>query len=142
MSGLGLSAGCRITGNHFLHDGDRVLPAEEVRRTIIVPENETGFLNTLWQRLFLPGTLKNAPCCLNQLLVNFREEPSGIGRFCRLEVPTGDWLSFVFLIETGWIARNRPTVSNNPPSFDFLIETGPVGPLLSQRAIGQFSREI
>ena len=39
-------------------------------------------------RLFLPGTLKNVPCCLNELLVNFREESSGIGRFCRLEVPT------------------------------------------------------
>ena len=28
---------------------------------------------------FLPGTLKNVPCLLNELLVNFREESGGIG---------------------------------------------------------------
>ena len=36
-------------------------------------------------RLFLSGALKNAPCCLNKLLVNFREESSEIGRFCKFE---------------------------------------------------------
>ena len=52
---------------------------------------ETGFFQHL-RRLFLQGTLKNVPGCLNELFVNFREESSGIGRFCRLEFngwPTG-----------------------------------------------------
>ena len=40
-----------------------------------------------FSRLFLWGTLKYVPCCLNELLVNFREESNGIGRFCMLEVP-------------------------------------------------------
>ena len=40
-------------------------------------------------RLFLAGTLKNVLCCLNELLVNFRKEPRGIGRFCRLESSNG-----------------------------------------------------
>ena len=55
-----------------------------LRPTIIVPENK----NRIFQhfgRVFLPGTLKNIPCSLDALLVNFREESSGIGRFCRLE---------------------------------------------------------
>ena len=44
-------------------------------------------------RLFLPGTIQNVPCSLNELLVNFREESSGIGRFCRLKVPTDGQLA-------------------------------------------------
>ena len=47
-------------------------------------------------RLFLPGTIQNVPCSLNELLVNFREESSGIGRFCRLEVPTDGQLAAQF----------------------------------------------
>ena len=34
---------------------------------------------------FSPGDVKNVRYPLNELLVNFREESSGIGRFCRLE---------------------------------------------------------
>ena len=68
--------------------------------------------------LFLPGTLKNIPCCLNELLVNFREDYSGIGRFRRLEVPMdGQLAQFHFL------DRNRV----NSPSFRFFIEAGPGG---------------
>ena len=79
-------------------------------------------------KLFLPETLKGVPCCLNELVVNFREEPSGIGRLCRLEVPTdGQLAKCRFFIETGWIARNRWPVPYHSPSFDFSIETGPVG---------------
>ena len=48
------------------------------------------------------GTLKNVPCSLNELLVNFREESSGIGRFCRLEFRRmANWSSQK--IETGRI---------------------------------------
>ena len=43
--------------------------------------------------LFLPEMLKNVPCSFNELLVNFREESSEIGRFCRLEVPTDGQLT-------------------------------------------------
>ena len=46
-------------------------------------------------RLFLPVTLKNVPCSLNELLVNFREESSGVRRFCRLEFQRmANWPSF------------------------------------------------
>ena len=45
-------------------------------------------------RTFLPGTSKNVPSCLNEILVNFREESNGIGRFCRLEVPSDGQLRF------------------------------------------------
>ena len=46
-------------------------------------------------RLFLPGALKNIPCYLNELLVNFRKESRGIGRFCRLEFQRmANWPSF------------------------------------------------
>ena len=38
-----------------------------------------------FDKLFIPGTLKNVPCALNEPLVNFREESSGNGRFFRLE---------------------------------------------------------
>ena len=44
-------------------------------------------------RLFIPGTLKNISCCLNELLVNFRQESRGIGLFFRFEVPTDDQLA-------------------------------------------------
>ena len=49
-------------------------------------------VSTLWQA-FSPGDVKNVPCCLNDLLVNFREESIGICRFCRLEVPTDGQLA-------------------------------------------------
>ena len=46
-------------------------------------------------RLFLPGMWTNVPCSFSELWANFREESSGIGQFCRLEVPTdGQWPSF------------------------------------------------
>ena len=38
-----------------------------------------------------------------------------------------NWPRFDFLIETGWIVRNRPPVSYHFPSFYFFIETGPAG---------------
>ena len=64
------------------------------RPTIIVSENK----NMIFQhfgRLFLPGTLKNVPCCLNELLVIFREESinSGMVPFCSLEVPSDGQLA-------------------------------------------------
>ena len=37
-----------------------------------------------------------------------------------------NWFSFDFSIETGRIARNRPPVSYNSPTFYFFIETAPV----------------
>ena len=40
--------------------------------------------------LFLLGTLKNVPCSLNELLVNFRDKSSGIVRFCKL-VSSNGW---------------------------------------------------
>ena len=81
-------------------------------------------------RLFLPGTLENVPCSLNEPLVNFREESinSGIGRFCRLELQRmANWPSFDQKIETGRIMRNRRPVSCNSPCFDQKRETGRVG---------------
>ena len=109
------------------------------RPTIIVSENK----NMIFQhfgRLFLPGTPKNIPYPLNELLVNFREESSGIGQLCRLEFQRmANWLSFDKKIETGRIIRNRRPVSSNSPCFDKKIETGPVGHPLDLRAckIGQ-----
>ena len=38
-----------------------------------------------------------------------------------------NWPSFDFFYRNWGIARNRPPVSYNSPSFDFFIETGPVG---------------
>ena len=92
-----------------------------LRPTNIVPESTAGFFNTL---LFLAGTLKNVTCCLSELLVNFREKSNGIGRFGGLEVPTD--------VSTGPVSifRNRVNARlfrYNSPSFDFLIETEPVG---------------
>ena len=70
-------------------------------------------------RLFLLGTLKNVPCPLNELLVNFREESSGIRRFCRLEFQRmANWPSFDKRIETGKIIRHRRPLSCNSPCFD------------------------
>ena len=69
-------------------------------------------------RFFLPGTLKNVPCALNKLLVKFRAESSGIGRFCRLEFQRmANWPSFDQKIKTGIIIRNRwPGLCNSPCS--------------------------
>ena len=51
-------------------------------------------------RLFLSGTLINVSCSINELLVIFREESIGIGRFCRLEFQRmANWLSFDKKIE-------------------------------------------
>ena len=86
--------------------------------------------------LFLPGTLKKIPCCLNELLVNFREESinSGIGRFCRKFQQIANWPIFDFLIETGWIARNRAPISYNSPSFDFFNRNWASWPSVEIRA--------
>ena len=54
-------------------------------------------------RLFLPGTLKNVPCSLNELLVNFGEESSGIGRFCRLGVRTDGQTAQFRLFDRNWV---------------------------------------
>ena len=89
-------------------------------------------------RLFLAGTLKNVPFSVNELLVKFREESTGVGRFCRLEFERmANWPSFDFLSKLGQLSR-RP-VSCNSPCFDKKIETGPVGYPLELRAckIGQ-----
>ena len=86
-------------------------------------------------RLFLPGTFKNVPYLLNELLVNFRAQSSGIGRFCRLEFKRmANWPSFDKKIETGRTIRNRRPVSSNSPCFDQKNETGPVGHPLVLRA--------
>ena len=45
------------------------------------------------QALFSGGHEQNVPCCLHELLVNFRQESSGTGRFCRLEVQTDGQLA-------------------------------------------------
>ena len=81
--------------------------------------NKTGFFQP-FGRLFLPGTLKNVPCSLNELLVSFQEEPisSGIGRFCRLELTDDNWSSFDKKIETRKIVPNRQPVVRKSPSFD------------------------
>ena len=55
--------------------------------TSIVQENNT------WAGFF--GDLEKKNCSLNEILVNFREESSGIGRFCGLEVPTDGQLAQV-----------------------------------------------
>ena len=72
-------------------------------------------------RLFLPGTLKNVPCSLNELLVNFGEESSGIGRFCRPEVPTdGQTSQFLFFFRTepvGHPLAFEAAKSANPTRF-------------------------
>ena len=62
--------------------------ARALRPTIIVPEHKDRIFQH-FGRLFLPGTSKCVPCYLNKLLVHFQEESIRIGRFCRLEVPTG-----------------------------------------------------
>ena len=56
-------------------------------------ESDTGFFNTVAsffsrRSFFLLKIVKNVLFCLNELLVNFREESSGIGRFFRLEIPS------------------------------------------------------
>ena len=59
-------------------------------------------------RLFLPGTLKNVPFSLIELLINFREESSGIGR--RLEFQwMANWPAFDKKVEAEIIIllRNR-----------------------------------
>ena len=50
------------------------------QQLVIVSENKTGFFNTL-AGFFSRGRSFFFPCCLNDLLVNFREESSRIGRF-------------------------------------------------------------
>ena len=61
-----------------------------------------GIQNRIFQHLsraFSPGDVNKCLLCLNELLVNFREESSGIGRFCRLEVPTdGQLAQFRFFL--------------------------------------------
>ena len=82
-------------------------------------------------RLFLPGTLKNVPCPLKELMVNFREEPinSGIGRFCRLGVPTDGQLAQFRFFHRNRVKCTKQALPDSyiSPSFDFLVETGPVG---------------
>ena len=61
-------------------------------------------------RLFLPGTLKNVPCCLNELLVNFREESRGNGQFCGFEVPTGGQLAQFRFFYRSWVNCTKQAV--------------------------------
>ena len=76
-------------------------------------QKTTQDVPTIWQA-FSPGDEKNVPCPLNELLVNFREKSSGIGRFCRLKFQRmTNWPSFDKKIETGRITRNRRPVSCN-----------------------------
>ena len=67
-------------------------------------------------RIFLPGTLKNVPCCLNELLVGFREESSGIGRFCRLEIPTDSQLA-----QFQFFDRNRVKLNETDRLFRIIL---------------------
>ena len=46
--------------------------------------------------------LKNVPFCLNELLVNFREEATGIRRFCKLKVPTDGLLAHFRFFYRNW----------------------------------------
>ena len=81
-------------------------------------------------RLFLPGTLANVLCCLNELMVNFREESSGIGRHHRLEVPTGGQLAqfrFSFKSKQGEMHEKSRLFRTILPVSIFFMEAGPVG---------------
>ena len=60
-----------------------------------------------------------------ELLVNFREESSGIGRFCRLEVPTdGQLAQFRFFLSKQRQMHEGRLLCTYNSSFDFFIETG------------------
>ena len=67
------------------------------RPTIMVPENKTVFQH--FGRPFLLGTFKNVPYRLNELIIGIGQFSRGIyfnigiGRFCRLEVPTDSQLA-------------------------------------------------
>ena len=53
-----------------------------IKQTAQAENHRSRKQNRIYQhfgRLFLSGTLKNVPCSLNELLVNFREESNGIG---------------------------------------------------------------
>ena len=115
-----------------------MVPLNHSRPTVIVLENKTRVCITLAG--FSPRDGKNVPCSLIELLVNFREESSGTGRFCRVEFQRmAIWASFDNEIETRIIIRIRWPVSCNSSCLDQQIELGPVGHRLELRAckIGQ-----
>ena len=65
-------------------------------------------------RLFLAGTLKNVPFSVNELLVKFREESTGVGRFCRLEFERmANWPSFDFLSKLGQLSRRPVSIKKS-----------------------------
>ena len=93
-----------------------------LRPTIMESENKTRFQQ--FCRFFLPGTLKNIPCSLNEL-VSFVEELGGFAGSSSNGWPTGP--VSVKKIEAGGIGRNRRPESYNSPSFDQKLENGPTG---------------
>ena len=77
-----------------------------------------------FRRLFLPGTLKNVPCCLNEQLSIFQRNLLIVELADFAGSKDGQLAQVRFFIETGWITQNKPTVSYNSPSFDVLSKLG------------------
>ena len=84
-------------------------------------------------RLFLPGTSENVLCSLNELLVNTRREPIGIGLFAGSNSNGCDKN-----IETGRIIRNRASW----PSFGTSsLQKRPISPDSSRKLINSLLRQ-
>ena len=94
------------------------------RPTIIVPENKTGFFNTL-TGFFSWGRWKTSPAPSMSCWSIFERNLVGLADFAGSKFQRmANWPSFDFFIEAGWTARNRPPVSYHSPSFDFLSKLG------------------
>ena len=88
----------------------------DLRPTVIVREKKTAFLNTIWQALS-PGDVKNVLCCLKSYWSIFERNLVGLVDFAGSNFQRMvNWPSFDFLVETGWIARNRPCLLYTSPS--------------------------
>ena len=85
-------------------------------------ESETG-LSTRWQT-FCPGDVRKCPMSYWSF---FERNLVGLADFDRLEVPTDGQLSQFRFFYRNWLDCGNLPVSYNYPSFDFFIETGPVG---------------
>ena len=76
-----------------------------LRPTIIVPENKTGFFNTL-EGFFSRGRLKMSPVVSMSYWSIFERNLEGMADFAGSKFQRmANWPSFDFLIETGWIAK-------------------------------------
>ena len=78
---------------------EHFIPQSVLKPTSIFPDKTKQDFQH-FDRLFLPGTLKNVPCCLNELMVNFEGNLVGLVDFAGSEFQwIANWPSCDFFIE-------------------------------------------